>query len=92
MRDHSLMNAMTPQHEMACVSFPTCSLAMAEAELPSFIGKVEAMMTKYGVGDEYIVLLVTGYPNCCGHAMLEEVGFVGKAAGCYKFHLGGPYL
>jgi sulfite reductase (NADPH) hemoprotein beta-component len=42
------MNAVTPQREnsMACVSFPTCPLAMAEAErfLPSFIDKVEAMM------------------------------------------------
>jgi hypothetical protein len=44
-RDHGLMNAVTPQREnsMACVSFPTCPLAMAEAErfLPSFIDKVK---------------------------------------------------
>ncbi|MBN0864239.1 hypothetical protein JTL79_35700, partial [Pseudomonas aeruginosa] len=47
-RDHGLMNAVTPQREnsMACVSFPTCPLAMAEAErfLPSFIDKVEGVM------------------------------------------------
>ncbi|SQC15390.1 sulfite reductase hemoprotein beta-component [Klebsiella pneumoniae] len=47
-RDHGLMNAVTPQREnsMACVSFPTCPLAMAEAErfLPSFIDKVEGVI------------------------------------------------
>ncbi len=33
-RDHGLMDAVKPQREnsMACVSFPTCPLAMAEAE------------------------------------------------------------
>ena len=49
------MNAVTPQREnsMACVSFPTCPLAMAEAErfLPSFIDKVEGVMSKHGVSD-----------------------------------------
>ena len=72
------MNAVTPQREnsMACVSFPTCPLAMAEAErfLPSFIDKVEAVMSKHGVGDEHIVTRVTGCPNGCGRAMLAEVG------------------
>ncbi|MBN0818498.1 sulfite reductase subunit beta, partial [Pseudomonas aeruginosa] len=52
-RDHGLMNAVTPQREnsMACVSFPTCPLAIAEAErfLPSFIDKVEGVMSKHGV-------------------------------------------
>ncbi len=47
-RDHGLMNAVKPQREnsMACVSFPTCPLAMAEAErfLPSFTDKVEAIL------------------------------------------------
>ncbi len=92
-RDHGLMNAVTPQREnsMACVSFPTCPLAMAEAErfLPSFIDKVEAVMSKHGVGDEHIVTRVTGCPNGCGRAMLAEVGLVGKAPGRYNLHLGG---
>ncbi|MCS5990439.1 assimilatory sulfite reductase (NADPH) hemoprotein subunit [Klebsiella variicola subsp. variicola] len=92
-RDHGLMNAVTPQREnsMACVSFPTCPLAMAEAErfLPSFIDKVEGVMNKHGVSDEHIVTRVTGCPNGCGRAMLAEVGLVGKAPGRYNLHLGG---
>ncbi|MDU1677846.1 MAG: NADPH-dependent assimilatory sulfite reductase flavoprotein subunit [Klebsiella pneumoniae] len=92
-RDHGLMNAVTPQREnsMACVSFPTCPLAMAEAErfLPSFIDKVEGVMSKHGVSDEHIVTRVTGCPNGCGRAMLAEVGLVGKAPGRYNLHIGG---
>jgi sulfite reductase (NADPH) hemoprotein beta-component len=87
------MDAVTPQREnsMACVSFPTCPLAMAEAErfLPSFVDKVEELMVKHGVGDEHIVLRVTGCPNGCGRAMLAEIGLVGKAPGRYNLHLGG---
>jgi sulfite reductase (NADPH) hemoprotein beta-component len=76
---------------MACVSFPTCPLAMAEAErfLPSFIDKVEGVMSKHGVSDEHIVTRVTGCPNGCGRAMLAEVGLVGKAPGRYNLHIGG---
>ncbi len=69
---------------MACVSFPTCPLAMAEAGVstaPSFIDKVERVMSKHGVSDEHIVTRVTGCPNGCGRAMLAEVGLVGKAPG-----------
>ena len=76
---------------MACVAFPTCPLAMAEAErfLPSFIDKVEAVMEKHGLGHEHIVLRVTGCPNGCGRALLAELGLVGKAPGRYNLHLGG---
>ncbi|MDW3283392.1 sulfite reductase subunit beta, partial [Escherichia coli] len=70
---------------------PTCPLAMAEAErfLPSFIDKVEGVMSKHGVSDEHIVTRVTGCPNGCGRAMLAEVGLVGKAPGRYNLHIGG---
>lgn len=76
---------------MACVSFPTCPLAMAEAErfLPEFVTEVEGIMQRRGVGDEHIVLRVTGCPNVCGRAMLAEIGLVGKAVGRYNLHLGG---
>ncbi|MGJ0128483.1 assimilatory sulfite reductase (NADPH) hemoprotein subunit [Pantoea sp. RHCKP32] len=92
-REHGLMEQVTPQREnsMACVAFPTCPLAMAEAErfLPAFVTKVEEIMHAHGVGDEHIVLRVTGCPNGCGRAMLAELGLVGKAPGRYNLHLGG---
>ena len=92
-RDHGLMESVTAQREnsMACVAFPTCPLAMAEAErfLPEFVTRVEGIMTAHGVGDEHIVLRVTGCPNGCGRALLAEIGLVGKAPGRYNLHLGG---
>lgn len=78
-KESGLMNAVTPQREnsMACVSFPTCPLAMVEAErfLPSFIDNIDNLMAKHGVSDEHIVMRVTGCPNGCGRAMLAEVGW-----------------
>ena len=46
-------------------------------------------MQQHGVGDEHIVLRVTGCPNGCGRALLAEIGLVGKALGRYNLHLGG---
>ncbi|BBV00486.1 assimilatory sulfite reductase (NADPH) hemoprotein subunit [Providencia hangzhouensis] len=93
-RSHGLMSDdITAQREnsMACVSFPTCPLAMAEAErfLPEFISQVESIMAAHQVANEHIVLRVTGCPNGCGRAMLAEVGLVGKAMDRYNLHLGG---
>ncbi|NHB97950.1 assimilatory sulfite reductase (NADPH) hemoprotein subunit [Photorhabdus stackebrandtii] len=93
-REHGLIDDKTTvqrENSMACVSFPTCPLAMAEAErfLPEFVTHVEQLMNKHGIGDEHIVLRVTGCPNGCGRAMLAEVGLVGKALDRYNLHLGG---
>ncbi|WP_428943907.1 assimilatory sulfite reductase (NADPH) hemoprotein subunit [Pantoea sp. FN060301] len=92
-REHGLMESVTAQREnsMACVAFPTCPLAMAEAErfLPAFVTRVEEAMHRHGVGDEHIVLRVTGCPNGCGRALLAEVGLIGKAPGRYNLYLGG---
>ena len=93
-REHGLVSdAVTPQREnsMACVSLPTCPLAMAEAErfLPQFTDKVDALFAKHGLSDEHIVLRITGCPNGCGRAMIAEIGLVGKAIGRYNLHVGG---
>ncbi|MCL6379931.1 assimilatory sulfite reductase (NADPH) hemoprotein subunit [Pectobacterium brasiliense] len=93
-REHGLIDddvSEQRKNSMACVSFPTCPLAMAEAErfLPEFVTKVEGIMQQHGVGDKHIVLRVTGCPNGCGRAMLAEIGLVGKAVGRYNLHLGG---
>ena len=93
-REHGLISdAVTPQREnsMACVSFPTCPLAMAEAErfLPAFTDQVDALFAKHSLQQEHIVLRVTGCPNGCGRAMLAEIGLVGKAVGRYNLYTGG---
>ncbi|MDE1337488.1 assimilatory sulfite reductase (NADPH) hemoprotein subunit [Vibrio aestuarianus] len=94
-RQHGLMDdAVSEQRKnsMACVAFPTCPLAMAEAErfLPQFVTDVEAILQKHQLpADANIILRVTGCPNGCGRAMLAEIGLVGKAPGRYNLHLGG---
>lgn len=92
---HGLLDPKTSaqrQNSMACVSFPTCPLAMAEAErfLPEFVTHVENILDKHGLSsDENIILRVTGCPNGCGRAMLAEIGLVGKAPDRYNLYLGG---
>ncbi len=75
---------------MACVAFPTCPLAMAEAEryLPKLVDDVEAILAKNNLAEESIILRVTGCPNGCGRAMLAEIGLVGKGPGKYNMYLG----
>ncbi|MBV7298902.1 assimilatory sulfite reductase (NADPH) hemoprotein subunit [Enterovibrio paralichthyis] len=93
-REHGLMDdgvSEQRKNSMACVAFPTCPLAMAEAErfLPGFVTELEGVLEKHAVGDEHIIFRVTGCPNGCGRAMLAEIGLVGKAPGRYNLHLGG---
>lgn len=79
------------EYSMSCVSFPTCPLAMAEAErvLPDFVTELDKLMAKHNLSDDYIITRITGCPNGCGRAMLSEVGLVGKAIGRYNLHIGG---
>lgn len=93
-REHGLLkDAVSTQRfdSMACVSLPTCPLAMAEAEryLPGAVTELEGLLEKHGVGDKSIIFRVTGCPNGCGRAMLAEIGLVGKGPGKYNLHLGG---
>ncbi|CAI8251339.1 MAG: Sulfite reductase [NADPH] hemoprotein beta-component [Glaciecola sp. HTCC2999] len=93
----ALANGLMPQvsqqrkDSMACVSLPTCPLAMAEAEryLPDAVTEIESLLAKHGLADESIIYRITGCPNGCGRAMLAEVGLVGKGPGKYNLHLGG---
>ncbi|ANS77927.1 Sulfite reductase [NADPH] hemoprotein beta-component [Serinicoccus hydrothermalis] len=96
-REHGLVDdTTTPQlrNSMACVSFPTCPLAMAESErfLPGFVEQVEQLLAGHGIPDDHIVLRVSGCPNGCSRAMLAEVGLVGKGPGKYNLHLGGDRI
>lgn len=76
---------------IACVSFNTCPLALAEAQryLPSLITKIEPILAKHGLKEEEISLRMTGCPNGCGRPYVAEIGFIGTAYGRYNLHLGG---
>ena len=92
-KQHGLMPDVSKQRtdSMACVSLPTCPLAMAEAEryLPDAVTQIESMLAKHDLANESLIYRITGCPNGCGRAMLAEVGLVGKGPGKYNLHLGG---
>ncbi len=76
---------------MACVSLPTCPLAMAEAErvIDEYATKIYQLLINHNLEDRDIIFRVTGCPNGCGRALLAEVGLVGRAIGRYDLYLGG---
>ncbi len=81
-------------NSLACVAFPTCSLAMAEAEryLPDFMTRLETLLKQYSIKDQPINLRMTGCPNGCARPFLGEIGLVGKGPGKYNLYLGAGHL
>ncbi|WP_412500917.1 assimilatory sulfite reductase (NADPH) hemoprotein subunit [Shewanella chilikensis] len=95
-RKHGLMGQVitaTRGHSIACVALPTCALAMAEAEryFPEFIDHVDALQAKHSIGEQAIVVRMTGCPNGCARPFAAEIGFVGKAPGRYNMYLGASF-
>src|SRR5699024_7145731 len=79
---------------MACVAFPTCGLAMSEAEryLPSLLEKIELIIDESGLREKEIIIRMSGCPNGCSRPALSEIGFIGKAPGKYNMYLGGSFV
>lgn len=78
---------------IACVAFPTCGLAMAEAEryLPVLLDKLELIIDEAGLREKEIVIRMSGCPNGCSRPALGEIGFIGKAPGKYNMYLGASF-
>ncbi len=76
---------------IACPALPTCGLALAESErvLPSVITRFEKLFAEVGLGNEEIVVRMTGCPNGCARPYMAEIGFVGRAPNKYQLYLGG---
>jgi sulfite reductase (NADPH) hemoprotein beta-component len=70
---------------------PTCGLGLAESEraLPELLSRIEGALNELGLGDEEIVIRMTGCPNGCSRPYLAEIAFVGKAPNKYQIYLGG---
>ncbi|XHR30679.1 MAG: NADPH-dependent assimilatory sulfite reductase hemoprotein subunit [Chthoniobacteraceae bacterium] len=75
----------------ACVSLPTCGLALAESEraFPTLIGYAETALAEAGIPGEEIIIRTSGCPNGCSRPYVAEIGLVGKAPGKYQLYLGG---
>jgi len=89
--EHTDGASLVRKNAMACVAFPTCPLALAEAQryMPSLLTKIELLLEKYNLSDENIIIRMTGCPNGCARSYVSEIGFVGTALGRYNMHLGG---
>lgn len=81
----------TRKNAMSCVAFPTCPLALAEAQryFPSLIDKIDALLARHGLEHEPITMRMTGCPNGCARPYVAEIGFIGTAYGRYNLMLGG---
>jgi sulfite reductase (NADPH) hemoprotein beta-component len=81
------------KNAIACVSMPTCGLAMAESEryMPDLLTKIEEIMARHGLGDEAITIRMSGCPNGCSRPYIAEIGFTGRAPGKYNLYLGGGF-
>ena len=89
--EHTEGSSLVRKNSMACVAFPTCPLALAEAQryLPSLISKIENLLDQHELSNEDIIIRMTGCPNGCARSYIAEIGFVGTGPGKYNFHLGG---
>jgi sulfite reductase (NADPH) hemoprotein beta-component len=76
---------------MACPALPTCGLSLAESEryLPGLLDRIEGALTELGLGEEEVVIRMTGCPNGCARPYMAEIGFVGKGPGRYQLWVGG---
>lgn len=74
---------------MACPAFPTCGLAIAEAErfLPFLIDDLEGR----GYGNEKIKIRMSGCPNSCSRPPVSEIGIIGASVRKYNIYLGGDF-
>ena len=75
----------------ACVSLPTCGLALAESErvFHLVLDKIDDILDKFGLRDEPILIRMTGCPNGCARPYNADIAFVGRAPGKYAFFVGG---
>lgn len=79
---------------MACVAWPTCGLAITEAEraLPGIIDQMEVELAKLGLSSEAFTVRMTGCPNGCARPYNSDIGLIGKTAGKYTVSVGGRLL
>ena len=75
----------------ACVSLPTCPLALTESErvLPDILHELEGEVARLGLEQEVFALRLTGCTNGCSRPYNADIGIVGRAAGRYAIYLGG---
>ncbi len=84
------------KNSMACPAFPTCGLAITEAEraLPDLIREVQVLLETHNLESDTLAphIRMTGCPNGCARPYSAEVGLVGRGVNSYAIYLGGSHL
>ncbi|MFK5923132.1 MAG: NADPH-dependent assimilatory sulfite reductase hemoprotein subunit [Verrucomicrobiota bacterium] len=75
----------------ACVSMPTCGLALAEAErvLDGLLDSVDEILRDLGLDDDQLLIRMTGCPNGCARPYNADIAFVGRGPRKYAMYVGG---
>jgi sulfite reductase (ferredoxin) len=75
----------------ACVALPTCGLALAESErvFHLVLDKIDDILRDFDLGEEPILIRMTGCPNGCARPYNADIAFVGRAPGKYALFVGG---
>lgn len=78
---------------LACVSYPTCGLALAEAERvqTDMVKDIERLLQKFDLLDVPLSVRVTGCPNGCARPYAGDIGVVGRMPGHYALYIGGDF-
>jgi sulfite reductase (ferredoxin) len=78
---------------IACVSYPTCGLALAEAERaqPSLAAMLAHCMEEAGVAGDTISVRIAGCPNGCSRPYVGDIGIVGRTPETYAIYIGGDF-
>lgn len=75
----------------ACVSMPTCGLALAESEriFNGVLEKIDDVLRDLKLEKEPILVRMTGCPNGCARPYNCDFGFVGRSPNKYAMFVGG---
>ncbi len=78
---------------LACVSLPTCGLAVTESErvLDPVLTLLEGELTALNLLDRAPVVRMTGCPNGCARPYAAEIGIVGQAKNRHAIFVGGHH-
>lgn len=77
----------------ACVSLPTCGLALAESErvFQKLMDSMDSLLALLGIHEEPLLIRMSGCPNGCARPYNADIAFVGKAPGKYSIFVGGSH-
>lgn len=77
----------------ACVSLPTCGLALAESErvFQGVMESLDSLLALLGIHEEPLLVRMSGCPNGCARPYNADIAFVGKGPGKYSIFVGGSY-